>query len=253
MQNLQTKSHEALLKLLNNIGIVGAVLAAVADIVFVIIMVVGVDIKANLTSVILFAVINALVGILINFLLRYQGKKYAETENDELCKKFYNKKIKEKRYISMGTWMTLHTIKDFIIKGCTTAFSIFGIVYISIQGSKNPIQILMTFATLILFACFGLMSMNSAYVRFYNIQVPYMKLQIEAREQNKAKKTKRKTKSCVSTNTPEATSAPTSTESTEKQDVPERAISGALTMPCEANNLGEIDDNSTSTSSDSQG
>lgn len=220
MQNLQAKSHEALLKLLNNIGIVGAVLAAVADIVFVIIMVVGVDIKANLTSVIIFAVINALVGILINFLLRYQGKKYAEIENDELCKKFYNKKVKEKKYISMGIWMTLHTIKDFIIKGCTTAFSIFGIVYISIQGSKNPIQILMTFATLILFACFGLMSMNSAYVRFYNIQVPYMKLQIEVREQNEVKKTKRKIKSCE---------------------------------PSEANNLGDLNDNSTSTSSNSEG
>lgn len=180
---MQKKSHEALLKLLNNIGVVGAILAAVADIVFVIIMVLGVHVEAELSAIIIFAVVNALVGLLINVLLRYQGQKYAELENAELCKKYYNKRIKEKKYLSIGAWMALKTLQDVILKGCTTAFSIFGVVYISITGSKNPIQILLTLATLILFACFGLMAMNAAYVRFYNIQVPYMRAKIEEREQ----------------------------------------------------------------------
>lgn len=179
---MQKKSHEALMKLLNNIGVVGASLAAFADIIFVIIMVLGVHVDAELNSIIIFAVVNALIGILINVLLRYQGQKYAEIENDELCKQYYNKKIKEKKYMSMGTWMTLKTLLDFAIKGGTTAFSIFGIVYISITGSHNPIQILLTLVTLVLFACFGLIGMNSAYCRFYNIQVPYMQLKIKERE-----------------------------------------------------------------------
>lgn len=182
MQNLQKKSHEALLKLLNNIGVIGAVLAAVADIIFVVIMVVGVKVNANLTAVVIFSVVNAMVGLLISILLRYQGLRYAEIENEELCKKYHNKKAKEKKYMSMGAWMTLKSFQDFIIKGCTTAFSIFGIIYITIQGSKNPIQLLITLATLVLFACFGLISMNSAYVRFYNVQVPKMQIEIEKRE-----------------------------------------------------------------------
>lgn len=182
MQNLQKKSHEALLKILNNIGVIGAVLAAVADIVFVLIMVLGVKIDVELKSIIIFAVVNALIGILINVLLRYQGQKYAEVENEDLCTKFYNKRAKEKKYMSMGKWMTLKTVQDFLVKGVTTSFSIFGIVYISVTGSKNPIQILITVATLILFACFGLIGMNSAYCRFYNIQVPYMNLKLEERE-----------------------------------------------------------------------
>lgn len=182
IQTWQTKSHEALLKLLNNIGIIGAILAAVADIVFVTIMVVGVDIKADMKSVIIFAVVNALIGVLISVLLRYQGQKYAEVENEELCKVFYNKRAKEKKYLSMGVWMGLKTLQDVLIKGCTTAFSIFGMIYITIQGSKNPIQLLITLATLILFACFGLIGMNSAYMRFYNIQVPHMQVEIERRE-----------------------------------------------------------------------
>lgn len=189
MNVLQRKSHEALLKVLNNVGIIGAILAAVLDIVFVLIMVFGLEIDIDLKSMIIFAVVNALIGILINVLLRYQGQKYAEIENEELCEKFYNKQVKEKKYLSMGTWMTLQTVKDFLIKGCTTAFTIFGFIYISIQGSKNPIQILLTLATLILFACFGLMGMNSAYGRFYQVQIPYMRLKIEARE-HEAERTK---------------------------------------------------------------
>lgn len=180
---MQQKSHEALLKLLNNIGVIGAVLAAIADIVFVLIMVFGINIDVDLNAMIIFAVVNAMIGLLINCLLRYQGQKYAEIENKELCDKFYNRRIREKKYMSMSAWFGLKTFQDIVIKGCTTGFSIFGLIYISVTGSKNPIQILITVASLILFACFGLISMNSAYCRFYNIQVPYMTLKVEQNEQ----------------------------------------------------------------------
>ena len=180
IENLQEKSREVLMKILNNIGVVGAILAAIADIIFVIIFVVGIDMKQEFKSSLIFAIVNALIGILINVLLRYQGQKYAEIENEDLCNKFYRKKIKEsKRFVSMATWNVISVLKDFIIKGLTTAFSICGIVYVSIEGSKNPIQILITLVTLVLFACFGLISMNSSYYRFYNVQVPYMELKIK--------------------------------------------------------------------------
>lgn len=185
---MQKKSHEALLKLLNNIGVVGAILAALADIVFVIIAVLGIEIEAGPFGIILYSTVNALIGVLISVLLRYQGQKYAEIENEELCKSFYSKTVKERKYMSMSTWMTLKTVQDVLVKGCTTAFCLFGTTYLTIEGSKNPIQILITLATLILFACFGLIAMNSAYVRFYNIQVPYMELKLQEREQNQPEK-----------------------------------------------------------------
>lgn len=194
MQTLQKKSHEALLKVLNNVGIIGAVLAGVADLIFVLVMVFGLKIETDLRSVIIFAIVNALIGIMINILLRFQGQKYAEIENEELCKKYYDKKVREKKYMSMTKWMALKTLQDVLIKGCTTAFSIFGVIYISIQGSKNPVQILLTLITLVLFACFGLMGMNASYSRFYNIQVPHMEHAIEERAANATKKTKKETK-----------------------------------------------------------
>ena len=49
-----------------------------------------------------------------------------------------------------------------------------------------------------MFACFGLMGMNSAYSRFYNIQVPYMEHAIEERNKKKTKKGEAK---CLNTET----------------------------------------------------
>lgn len=182
---MQKQSHEVLLKLLNNIGIVGSILCGVADIIFVVIFVVGVKVNTQITTTIIFACVNAVIGILINILLRYQGQKYAEIENEELCNKFYRKRAKEnKKHLSMEAWFALNTIKDVLMKGSTTVFSIFGLVYISIEGSKNPIQILLTLVTLVMFACFGLINMNSAYYRYYNVQVPYMELKINEKGDN---------------------------------------------------------------------
>lgn len=172
-----------MIKLLNNIGIVGAILAAIADIVFVIIFVIGVKVQAKFTAIIIFSIVNALIGVLINGLLRYQGKRYAEIENKELVEKYYRKKAESnKKYLPINVWLLLLSIKDIIWKGCTASFSIFGVIYISIEGSKNPIQILITIVTLIMFACFGLINMNLSYNRYYNIEVPHMELEIKNRE-----------------------------------------------------------------------
>ena len=170
--------------ILNNIGIIGAILAAIAELILVIIFVLGVNINQKFSSSVIFATINALIGILINALLRYQGQKYAEIENKELCDKFYRKKAKEnKKFVSMREWNIMSLIKDFVVKGIVATFSVCGVIYISIEGSKNPIQILITIVTLILFACFGLINMNSSYYRFYNVQIPYMELKVKEREQ----------------------------------------------------------------------
>lgn len=183
--SLQKKSHEVLLKLLNNIGIVGSVLAGIADIIFVVIFVVGIKIDFEFKSAILFACINAFIGLLINILLRYQGLKYAEIENEDILSRYYIKKVKEKKKpMSMSVWMSIKATIDVLFKFATTVFSICGMIYISIEGSKNPIQILITFVTLVLFVCFGLISMNSAYCRFYNVQLPYIKNKLNEKENN---------------------------------------------------------------------
>lgn len=93
---MQKKSQRKLLIVLNNIGIIGAIIAGIADLIFVVISITGININITNNSSILYSFINAFIGILINILLRYQGKRYAEIENQELVDRFYDKKVKEK-------------------------------------------------------------------------------------------------------------------------------------------------------------
>lgn len=185
MQTLQKRYHETLLKILNNIGIIGSILAGLAEIVFVIIFILGVEIDVSSETAILFAIVNGLIGLLISILLRYQGIKYAELENKELVEKFYRKKVKEltKEPLSVELWQVLNGLKDFILKFGFTVFLIYGVIHITIQGSKNPIELLIALVSLILFACFGLISMNNAYDRYYNLQVPYMEMKVKEMEE----------------------------------------------------------------------
>lgn len=180
---LQRKSRQSLIKLLNNIGIIGAIIAAVVDIICVVIFTTGLKIEQDLTSTWMFAVTNALIGLLIINLLRFQGVKYAQIENEELCARFYASRVKkEKHYMTIHHWQIVQFVKDFVIKGLTCTFSIFGIIYISIEGSKNPVIILMALANLLLFACSGLIAMSSAYNRFYDMEVPYMEQELNKKE-----------------------------------------------------------------------
>lgn len=174
-----------MLKILNNIGIVGSILAAVSDIIFVIIFTVGFTLKVDVKYSIMFSCIHGAIGIIINTLLRYQGQKYAEIENEELLRKFHRKEIKEKKYISMNKWNIIKVIVDIFIKGLSIAFVCFGFIYISIQGSHEPVHILISLATLSMVICFGLISMNSSYTRYYNVQVPYMEMKLKEKEEKK--------------------------------------------------------------------
>lgn len=172
------KSHEVLMNILNNIGIICSIFCAIADIVLVVVFVIGVNVDRETTSITAFSIANSICGVLINVFLRYQGQKYAEIENSKIIEQYYNKKAKETKYRSIKVWEILQTIKDIIIKGGLVSASIFCTFYISIQGSGNIILILIAVVSMLMFICFGLIGMNNAYNRFYNIDLPYMKKEI---------------------------------------------------------------------------
>lgn len=238
MLNWHRKSHEALLRLLNNIGIIGAILAAVADVIFVVIAVIGIKVDMQPFGIVLYAVVNALIGVLISCLLRYQGVKYAEVENQELCDQYYEKKIRDKKkHVPLGWWMTLKSVQDLLIKGCTTAFCLFGVTYITIEGSKNPIQILITFATLVLMTCFGLIAMNGSYCRFYNLQVPMMKLKVEERNANTPTETEKGT--LVDCNKDKTADKVTVEQFIEERDKVRQIVNQSLTAQDEVNKVIE--------------
>ena len=175
--------EEKIKPFLTYIGFIGAILSAIMYIVVVIVLIMGFQAK-TFTQAIIFAIVGAIIGIIIMVFLRYQGISFAKLipENQEVLK-LYNEDTPKTKYHSLKYYWIKTTLSDVIIKGLSVALSTAGIIYIVIEGSQDYKLLLLAFANLILFACFGLIALSNAY-DYYNEQyVPYMKEQIQLKKE----------------------------------------------------------------------
>lgn len=181
---------EKIRQALNYIGIIGASMMGVVYIIITIILVQGFTCQADATNNIIFALINAVVGICITQMLKIQGITYARMvpENAEILKRYYNTRTKERKLRSITWYWCTSLAKDIGIKGVTVAGATFGIVYLVVNGSHDYHLILLAIANLIMFACFGLLAMNNAYDFYCNEHIPYLKNKLgRLKEVNDAK------------------------------------------------------------------
>ena len=178
--------------ILQYVGVIGAILMSIMYIIIVVILIIGFKAQ-SIQNTIVFAVINAIVGLMIMQFLKIQGISFAKNlpENIEIIKQYYNTKTKDKKIQSIKYYWTSSLIKDFISKGLSIAFTTAGIIYIVIVGSNDYTLLLLALANLILFICFGLLALNNAYEFYNNKHVPYMQ------EMIKNKITKKEIEKCL--------------------------------------------------------
>ena len=166
--------------ILQYVGVIGAILMSIMYIIIVVILIIGFKAQ-SIQNTIVFAIINAIVGLIIMQFLKIQGISFAKNlpENIEIAKQYYNTKTKDKKIQSIKYYWTSSLIKDFISKGLSIAFTTAGIIYIVIVGSNDYTLLLLALANLILFICFGLLALNNAYEFYNNKHVPYMQEMIK--------------------------------------------------------------------------
>ena len=178
--------------ILQYIGVIGATLMSIMYIITVVILIIGFKAQ-SIQNTIVFAIINAIVGLIIMQFLKIQGISFAKNlpENIEIVKQYYNTKTKDKKIQSIKYYWTSSLIKDIIFKGLSIAFTTAGIIYIVIVGSNDYTLLLLALVNLILFICFGLLALNNAYEFYNNKHVPYMQ------EMIKNKITKKEIEKCL--------------------------------------------------------
>ena len=178
--------------ILQYVGVIGAILMSIMYIIMVVILIIGFKAQ-SIQNTIVFAVINAIVGLMIMQFLKIQGISFAKNlpENIEIIKQYYNTKTKDKKIQSIKYYWISSLIKDFISKGLSVAFTTAGIIYIVIVGSNDYTLLLLALVNLILFICFGLLALNNAYEFYNNKHVPYMQ------EMIKNKITKKEIEKCL--------------------------------------------------------
>ena len=166
--------------ILQYIGVIGATLMSIMYIITVVILIIGFKAQ-SIQNTIVFAIINAIVGLIIMQFLKIQGISFAKNlpENIEIVKQYYNTKTKDKKIQSIKYYWTSSLIKDIIFKGLSIAFTTAGIIYIVIVGSNDYTLLLLALVNLILFICFGLLALNNAYEFYNNKHVPYMQEMIK--------------------------------------------------------------------------
>lgn len=124
-------------------------------------------------------------------MLKVQGQDFAKTlpENVPILNAYHKARTRDKKFHSMRYYWTKTLITDFLSKAITIAFTTIGIIYIVIQGSQDYTLLLMAFTNLVMFFCFGLISLSKTYDFFNNEHMGYVQEQLRLiyEEENKPK------------------------------------------------------------------
>jgi len=183
----KTTLEKKILPILNYVGIIGAAIMAIAYIIAVFVLIRGFKAEALLQTTI-FGCVNAATGFVIMQFLKIQGVSFAKMlpENEEIIKRYYKTKTKDKKVRSITYFWTTSVIKDVITKCATLAATTVGLIYIVIQGSNDYNLLFLAIVNLLMFMCFGFISLVNAYDFYNQRHVPYMLEQL-AKVDEKAK------------------------------------------------------------------
>ena len=168
--------------LLNYIGLIGAILTSIAYIFVVIVLIFGFHVR-SLPQTITFAVVNAIVGLIIMTFLKVQGIAFAKLipENKKIMDEYNLKKPKSPHHDIKHYWV-VSTLKDILFKAFSIGLTSTGLIYIVIEGSQDYNLLLLSAVNLIMFICFGMMSLVSAYDFYNDNHIPYIKEKLEERK-----------------------------------------------------------------------
>lgn len=170
--------------ILTYVGAIGATLMCIAYIIVVFVLIIGFK-GQNIQQTIIFATVNAAVGFIIMQFLKIQGISFAKSLPyvKEITKEYYYNKTKDKKLRSIKFYWIDSVTKDVLIKAFTVGATTCGLIYIVIQGSNDYNLLLLAAVNLVMFICFGLLSLNGAYEFYLNKHVPYMLDQINKRKE----------------------------------------------------------------------
>ena len=175
----QTFFERKIKPILLYVGTIGAIAASVAYIILMVVMVIGFKSETTLQQSLTFSIVNAVVGFIIMQFLKIQGVDFAKQlpksiEVLEEYKRLKQIEKSEKKYHSMTYFWVKTVISDVLVKVVTIMVMTSAIIYIVIEGSNDYNMLLLALVNLILFACFGLISLVKAYDFYKDMHISYL-------------------------------------------------------------------------------
>lgn len=171
------------------IGTIGAVLMSIAYIGIILTMIFGMTVTASYQETLLFALVNAIMGLIIMQFLKIQGISFAKQleRNQEILKRYNDTKTKDKKFRSIRYYWATSIIKDVLGRVLIIIATTLCIIYLVIKGTHDYTYLLLAAVNLFMFACFGLLSLASAYDFFNERHIPYLEEQLNETKAKEAK------------------------------------------------------------------
>lgn len=162
--------------MLTYVGTLGAILTVIAYIILVVVLIFGFKAQ-SITQTIIFAIANGVAGVVVMQFLKIQGISFAKSidANREVLTEYYNTQTKDKKSRSIKYYWITSITKDIVLKAVSIIILTTCVIYIVIEGSQNYILLAMALVNIIMFVCFGLLSLTSAYDFFNDEHIPYIK------------------------------------------------------------------------------
>lgn len=177
----RNKLENSILPILNFVGLIGAIITSIAYIALVMILIMGFRGSKTTSQTLLFSIINGVVGFAITQMLKLQGVVFAREipENKQLLERYMRAPVKARKLHSLNYFWTTTIIKDIATKVITITASTFAVIYIAIEGTKDPTLIWMALVNLLLFICFGLLALTKAYNNYNGEYMAYIQQELD--------------------------------------------------------------------------
>jgi hypothetical protein len=161
-------------------GIIGSIISAISYLIMTWVIVVGFTTAVDQDKQILFAVLGALVGLVITSLLRGQGINFArkEDESQKIMAEYHlliNKKKTIKQMHTIKYYVIMSTIQDIFTKALTIGISTWFILFIFMEGNGDFSLFLLAISNLFMFAGFGLVALSKSYDKYIEEHIPVIK------------------------------------------------------------------------------
>lgn len=181
--------YERVKDILTYTGVILAAVAAIAYLILVYIIIYGFEVDYSRNQLIVFIVLGAVVGLLINIAMRIQGIDFAKiTPTAKVVLKELTDSLGQSDKVKirpMWVMFLSQTLKDIVIKGGAIGFTIYYTIDISYSGLGEEKYFLLALANIVLYFGIGLISMSRAYDYYLESHIPYMKQKIKKLELEK--------------------------------------------------------------------
>ena len=175
----QKRFNDELKYMLLYVGFAGAIISAIAYLIITLVLITGFKSQLQLQQQLYFSIFSSAIGLVISFLLRSQGRAFAEKEEHSIqvnqeYEKLLNKTSKAKKNKSFTNYMLKRTFWDIVGKGISITGSMFGLIYMFSQGNADWSLMGLALSNILMFTSFGLISLSKAYDYYLDKHIPYL-------------------------------------------------------------------------------